>query len=162
MARVTEWRRWNIEFPGPTLEGSLHQVKLFTLAEGETLTRTRYRWSAQHTPTTAAEAVGFPVGVGIIAVPAGTLPGNVPGPLTSFDADWVGWEISFFYPFPVDLAATPTEVDMAPLDATERDTKAQRLAPAGGLDVWVCSETDSAQSTHYLTAGGSCLVLLPA
>ena len=163
MARATEWRRGYVEFEGDVLETGM-TVQITSLGLGETLTRVRYSWQASATPEFGAEAVGIVVGVGIIALPPDTPPEDMPGPLTDPDLDWIAYEHSFFSPHTVYNGDDPTpfELDLAPSNPGERDTKAQRLAGPDGQDIWLITQVDSTQGLAFWSAGWSCLVLLPA
>lgn len=164
MARATVWRRWSFTY----IEGVAdyyHVVPLPSLAEGETLTRVRFHWQCQHVSEFPADAVGIPLGVGIIlgAADAVTAPAS---PLTDPDADWLWWEAPLGTPYNVSYTSGEiNEIDLWPPDQLERDVRSQRVAAAGGSTVWLVFEAPSeysSQDVFYASASGSSLVLLPA
>jgi hypothetical protein len=164
MARAVEWRRYREEYTEAILKSNFHYVKIGSIAEGETLTRIRFTWQATHPAGTAADAAGFLVCQGILVVPSGTLEAALPEPFTDFDEPWVWWEGGIFQPLPTqDMGSGDTELDAYPVVDLQRDAKAQRVADAGGSDIWFITATSllsPGQCDHYLTVACSILVIL--
>nr|CRY95830.1 hypothetical protein [uncultured prokaryote] len=164
MARATEWRRWYGEYVDDAL-AHIIKFQMPSFTSGETLTRVRYHWQAQHPSLgVAAEAPGIIIGVGIIDVPSGTAKADVPSPLSYPDVEWIAYEHTSFLPYTVISPDTyiAYELDLAPVQGGERDSRAQRVGGALGRDMWLCAEVDQDQGVFYLSCGGSSLFLLPA
>lgn len=166
MARATEWRRSFHEYANGATEISGHNVVLCELADGETLTRVRFQWQAQHASNFAAHGAGMMVAAGIITVPKlGGFP--IPEPILHRDDPWIWWNGSIFETVVSfeDAGGTITNLDCAPARVQEVDVRAQRTATPGGDFVYFLTGTSTlspTQSTHYLSVSASCLVMLPA
>lgn len=164
MPRATEWRRGAVAYVEDTADFERHQL-LCSLAEGETLTRVRFRYQLQHVAQFPADALGIPAAVGITLSGAAAVEPPI-FPLTTPDGDWLWWEGSF--PLPSNVAyedGTINELDVWPSDAHERDGRAQRVADVGGSKVWWVAEAPAdlaVQDTFYASVSWSVLVLLPA
>jgi hypothetical protein len=166
VARATEWRRFIDEYDDSAAAINWHKYQLPSLSEGETFTRLRMTWQAQHVAPGPGDAAGMVVVLGVIVVPAGTGSGGLFGPATSIDQDFVWWESGIFQSMLVsDTMGVTQELDVYPVGDCLRDVKAMRKADIGGSEVWLQTENTSlapSQTTHYLTVSGSMLVTLPA
>lgn len=162
MARPVFWQRGSQAFISGGAAQNRHTLYVMTLTAGQTLTRVRFRYQAQHVISVAAtECVGVPLCLGIILVDAGTSPAAVPSPFASPDADWFYFEHEFMLPYRVQNPDETTfEMDIAPSDPTERDGQAQRLAVTD-QDMYVCAAMDPAifpDPIFYFSIGGSILI----
>jgi len=83
-----------------------HFYQLPSIAEGETITRIRFYYQAQHVAGNVGAAAGFLLPVGIIVVPAGTSTGSLPYPYDDPDADWLWWSAEPFVPLSIQFSTT--------------------------------------------------------
>lgn len=167
MARPTVWRRSVHEYADlGTSPKNNFRIPLATLATGETLTRTLLTWQIQHAAVSWADGTGFMITAGIIVVPGGTPIGNVPSPLADPNADWVWWESQVMQP--VMYIHTGTQalgIDAAPFSSQIRESRGQRVADTGPMDIWFASDASTlspTQTEHFLSMAVSLLVLEPA
>lgn len=162
MARPTVWRRWYEVFTDGATTSPEHATKVCNLLEGETITRVRFGWQAQHVAQFPSEAVGIYIVVGLIVVP-GLNPslGDVPYPVDQPNADWFFIEDATFYPFNVAYEdGTINEIDIAPHNDQPRDAKAMRRATEDS-SVWLTADVGTGfegQGTFYFSSSGSALV----
>lgn len=164
MARELFWLRGAASYAGNVAYVNAHHYQIGTLAVGQTLTRTRFRFWLGHTATDSLHGVGMMVAVGIIVGPSTWTAADVPDPFLDPIDDWLWWEAGTFQP---ELGATTAgsvrEHDVYPGNTLERDVKAQRAAdPAVGSSVWIATGTqvDNPDLTvHYMSYGYSLGVL---
>jgi len=166
MARPTEWRRQIDEYANLVAKQNLHVVQWPSIDADETIGRIRFSWQATHSTDQPFDAAGFVVVTGIIVVPAGLDPIELPFPFDSPNEDWMWWETEVFQtPAAVVSDSTFFEVDAAPTGNLQRDCRAQRKADVSGSDVYFIAQSSSlsaGQSDFYLSVATSMLVILPA
>jgi len=163
MARPTVWRRWQEAYADAATASGTHSIRLCSLLEGETLTRVRFAWQAQHVATFPSEAVGISIGVGIVVVPGlAPSPTLIPYLFDDPTADWLFVEDANFYPYNVAYEeGTINELDIAPASGTQRDGRAQRRATEDS-SVYLTAQIPggfATQAAFYFSASGSCLVI---
>lgn len=138
MARSGSWLR---SFGGTTAYSTFDHVALMTIANGQTINRTLWSWSACLTESTSA---GVPTGssltrVGLIVLEPGAA--TVPMPITDAEADWLAIETCRW----TGNITTSTNVDwflQAGFGAPDLESKAQRLCvSAEGEQVYCSWET---------------------
>lgn len=162
MARSTVWRRWYEPYTDGGTPSPEHATKCCVLSAGETITRVRFGWQAQHVAQFPSEAVGVSLVVGLVVVP-GLNPSleDVPYPVSSPTADWFFLEDANFYPYNVAYTeGVINELDVAPGDGRQRDAKAMRRVSVDS-SVWLTADVGTgyeSQGTFYFSSSGSCLV----
>jgi len=166
VARPTEWRRFIGEYVESASVLNLHAYQLPSIDFGETFTRLRFVWQAQHVAPGPGDGAGLAVAAGLMMVEAGQPITDFDGPATGPDQDWVWWEAGLYQSMLVsDTMGVTQELDVYPVGDCIRDCKAQRKALADGSDFWFVTENTTlaqTQTAHYLSITGSMLVLLEA
>lgn len=164
MARTLRWDRANVEYADGAVSSNGHIWEAGTVNEGETVTVAHLQWTAQHVANTAADGAALGVAFGMIMGENGWTAGDVPNPWDSPEADWMYYEVGWFYPRLVsDLDGSIKELDVYP-DGIGRPiiVRSQRKAPAGGASVWFHTSNSTlapTQSTHYLSLAYSIGIL---
>lgn len=166
MARPTEWRRQIDEYANSVAKQNLHVVQWPSIDVGETIGRIRFSWQATHSSDQPFDSAGFVVVSGIIVVPAGLDPIELPFPFDSPNEDWMWWETEVFQVSASSYDGSGYfEVGAAPTVNLQRDCRAQRRADVSGSDVYFIaqsSDVSAGQSNFYLSVATSMLVILPS
>lgn len=163
MARPGRWERFVGEYVNSATSLNHHEVLMATMEEGETLTRIRFQWQAQHAGEFAAHGTGFVVAAGIINLPlTGGFP--VPDPAEFPNDPWIWWNGSILQTTISFLGSDENvvNIDSAPRAADEVDVRAQRSASPAGDGIYFSTGTTDLSPTqcdHYLSVTASMFIL---